>query len=46
MLRLETQQVYDYDSVIQAQQVPGVRPILIGKLVKTAQGYNIEKQTV
>lgn len=46
MLRLETQQVYDYDSVIQAQQVPGVRPILIGKLVKTAHGYNIEKQTV
>jgi hypothetical protein len=46
MLRVETRQVYDYDSVIQAQQVPGVRPILIGRLVKTAQGYNIEKETV
>jgi hypothetical protein len=38
MLRMATRQVYDYDSVIQAKQIPGVRPILIGKLVKTSQG--------
>ena len=37
-LRMDTKQVYDYDSVIQAKQVPGVRPILLGKLVKNSKG--------
>jgi hypothetical protein len=40
MLRMDTKQVYDYDSVIQARQIPGVRPILIGKLVKNSRGEN------
>jgi len=35
---MDTKQVYDYDSVIQAKQVPGVRPILLGKLVKNSRG--------
>jgi hypothetical protein len=40
-------QVYDYDSVIQAKQVPGVRPILIGKLVKNSRGdYEIVKERI
>ena len=44
-LRMDTKQIYDYDSVIQAKQVPGVRPILIGKLVKNAKGeYEIVKE--
>ena len=34
VLRLDTKQVYDYDSVIQAKQIPGVKPLLLGKLVK------------
>jgi len=47
MLRMDTKQVYDYDSVIQAKQVPGVRPILIGKLVKNNRGdYEIVKEKV
>ena len=45
MLRMDTRQVYDYDSVIQAKEVPGVRPILIGKLVKNERGeYEIVKE--
>ena len=45
MLRMETKQVYDYDSVIQAKQTPGVRPILLGKLVKNSRGeYKIVKE--
>ena len=45
MLRMDTKQVYDYDSVIQAKQVPGVRPILIGRLVKNSRGeYEIVKE--
>ncbi len=44
MLRMDTNQVYDYDSVIQALKTPGVLPILIGKLVKTRDGnYEIIK---
>ena len=44
MLRMDTRQVYDYDSVIQAKQTPGIRPILIGKLVKNGKGeYEIIK---
>ena len=47
MLRMDTKQVYDYDSVIQAKEVPGVRPILIGKLVKNSRGeYEIVKENV
>jgi flagellar biosynthesis GTPase FlhF len=47
MLRMDTKQVYDYDSVIQAKQIPGVRPILIGKLVKNSRGeYEIVKEKV
>jgi hypothetical protein len=38
MLRQDTYQVYDYDSVIQAKKTPGVAPILLGKLVKTREG--------
>ena len=38
MLRMDTNQVYDYDSVIQAMQTPGIRPILLGKLVKDSKG--------
>ena len=38
MLRMDTKQVYDYDSVIQALKTPGVLPILLGKLVKTSEG--------
>jgi hypothetical protein len=43
MLRMDTYQVYDYDSVIQAKQVPGVNPILIGKLVKRDGVWEIMK---
>jgi hypothetical protein len=37
-LRVGTDLVYDYDSVIQAREIPGVRPLLIGKLEKRADG--------
>ena len=47
MLRMDTKQVYDYDSVIQAKEVPGVRPLLIGKLVKNQRGeYEIIKERI
>ena len=46
MLRMDTKQVYDYDSVIQAKQVPGVRPILLGKLVKRGEDYEIVKEKI
>ena len=47
MLRMDTRQVYDYDSVIQAKQTPGVRPILLGKLVKNSRGeYEIVKERI
>ena len=47
MLRMDTKQIYDYDSVIQAKEIPGVRPILIGKLIKTKQGeYEIVKEKI
>ena len=47
MLRIDTRQVYDYDSVIQAKQTPGIRPILIGKLIKNASGeYEIVKERI
>jgi hypothetical protein len=34
VLRKDTNQVYDYDSVIEAKKIPGVKPLLLGKLVK------------
>ena len=34
VLRKDTKQVYDYDSVIQAKKIPGVKPLLLGKLVR------------
>ena len=44
MLRLDTNQIYDYDSVMQSKQIPGVNPILIGDLALNAQGeYEIFK---
>ena len=38
MMRVDTQQIYDYESVIQALKIPGVRPVLLGKLVKNREG--------
>ena len=38
ILRKDTYHVYDYDSVMQAKQIPGTVPILIGKLVKNREG--------
>jgi hypothetical protein len=47
VLRKDTNQVYDYESVIRAKQIPGVRPLLIGKLVKNSNGeFEIIKETV
>jgi chemotaxis protein histidine kinase CheA len=47
VLRKDTNQVYDYESVIRAKQIPGVRPLLIGKLVKNTNGeFQIVKETV
>jgi hypothetical protein len=47
MLRMDTKQIYDYDSVIQAKQIPGVRPILLGKLVKNQKGeYEILREKI
>jgi hypothetical protein len=43
-LRLDTRQVYDYDSVMAAQQNPGVIPILIGTLVERNGKYVIMKE--
>ena len=47
ILRIDTKQVYDYDSVIMARQTPGVRPMLIGKLVKNSQNeYEIVNEII
>ena len=47
MLRIDTNQVYDYDSVIQSKEVPGVRPILIGKrVINSRREYEIVKENV
>ena len=43
ILREETKEVYDYDSYMQALQVPGFVPILIGKLEKRDGKYRIIK---
>ena len=41
ILRVDTNQVYDYDSVLEAQRKPGFPPLLLGKLVKNRDG-NLE----
>lgn len=38
VLREDTQQVYDYESVMQARRIPGFAPILLGKMVKRSNG--------
>ena len=38
---MDTDQLYDYDSVMQARRIPGVQPRLIGKLVKRDGKYEI-----
>ena len=43
VLREETKQVYDYESYMQAKQVPGVQPILLGTLEKKDGKYRIIK---
>jgi hypothetical protein len=45
MLRLDTNELYDYDSVMQSKLIPGIRPVLLGKLVKNDRGeYEIIKK--
>jgi hypothetical protein len=46
ILREETKDVYDYDSYMQALKVPGVVPILLGKLEKKDGKYIIIKATI
>ena len=47
MLRLDTNDVYDYDSIIQAKKIPGIRPVLLGKLVQNEEGeYQIVKRKI
>jgi len=47
MLRVDNNQVYDYESVLQAKRIPGVRPILIGRLVRDPRnGYEIVPEKV
>ena len=43
ILREETKEVYDYDSYMQALNVPGFVPILLGKLEKKDDKYRIVK---
>ena len=47
MLRLDNNDLYDYDSIIQAKRIPGIRPILLGKLARNEQGeYQIVKRVL
>ena len=46
ILREETKDVYDYDSYMQALKVPGVVPILLGKLEKKDGKYRIIKVNI
>jgi hypothetical protein len=46
ILREETKDVYDYDSYMQALKVPGVVPILLGKLEKKDGKYRIIKASI
>jgi hypothetical protein len=46
ILRTDTNQVYDYDSVIQAKKIPGVKPLLVGKIVKRGpKNFEFIKET-
>jgi len=45
MLRLDNNHLYDYESIIQAKRIPGIRPILLGKLERNEEGeYEIVKR--
>jgi hypothetical protein len=45
MLRLDNNELYDYESIIRAKTIPGIRPVLLGKLAKNADGeYEIVKR--
>ena len=45
MLRLDNNKLYDYDSIIQAKQIPGIKPILLGQLAMNDNGeYEIIKK--
>jgi hypothetical protein len=47
MLRLDNNELYDYDSIIQAKRIPGIRPILLGKLARNEEGeYQIIKRKI
>jgi hypothetical protein len=46
ILREETKDVYDYDSYMQALKVPGIVPILLGKLQKKDGKYIIIKNSI
>jgi len=42
ILRVDTNQIYDYDSVLRAREVPGTNPVLIGELKKQGDKYVIK----
>ena len=45
MVRLDNNDLYDYESIIQAKRIPGLRPILLGKLARNEEGeYQIIKR--
>ena len=47
MLRLDNNELYDYESIIQAKRIPGIRPILLGKLARNEEGdFQIVKKRV
>jgi hypothetical protein len=47
MSRLDNNELYDYDSIIQAKRIPGIRPILLGKLARNEEGeYQIIKRKI
>jgi hypothetical protein len=47
MLRLDNNDLYDYESIIQAKRIPGIRPILLGKLARNKEGeYEIIKRKI
>jgi hypothetical protein len=47
MVRLDNNDLYDYESIIQAKRIPGIRPILLGKLARNEEGeYQIIKRKI
>jgi hypothetical protein len=47
MLDPITKNVYDHESIILAKQYPGIRPILLGKLILNEDGeYEIIKKRI